>query len=81
LAFHHLMARAAERLMTVPLISVAQVRILEEEDIQAARAPDFLPEDLEPSTKFDDVSIRAGLPEPGGFRLRDLRWFAERARS
>jgi len=78
LAFHHLMARLAERLMTVPLISLAQVRILEEEVVVPLRAPDQLPDDLIPATHFDEVSILDGLPEPGPFRLDDLRWFAER---
>jgi uncharacterized protein YbjT (DUF2867 family) len=78
LAFHHLMARLAERLMTVPLISLAQVKILEEEVVVPLRAPDQLPDDLIPGTPFDEVSILAGLPEAGPFRLDDLRWFAER---
>jgi NADH dehydrogenase len=76
MAFHSLMARAAERLMTVPLLSLAQVRILEEEVIEATCAPDPVPGDLVPSTPYDAGSIRSGLPEPGPFRLSDLRWFA-----
>jgi len=77
-AFHYLMARFAERLMTVPLISLAQVKILEEQVVLPLRAPDQLPDDLIPATPFDEVSILDGLPEPGPFRLDDLRWFAER---
>lgn len=76
--FHHLMARLAERLMTVPLISLAQARILEEEVIEPACAPDQVPDDLLPLTQFDERSIRSGLPNPGRFQLDDLRWFAER---
>jgi NADH dehydrogenase len=79
-AFHYLMARLVERLMTVPLISLAQVRMLEEEVIEPLLAPDPLPDDLIPSTPFDDVSIRGGLPDPGPFRLGDLRWVDERRR-
>lgn len=76
LAFHRLLAVVSEYSMTVPLIAAAQVQILEEEVIEPLRAPDVLPEDLTPSTAFDEQSIRAGLPEPGPFRLADLRWFS-----
>lgn len=76
IAFHYLLARISEWLMTVPLVSLAQVRILEEEVIEAAHASDRLPDDLIPSTPFDVNSIRSRLPEPGPFRLRDLRAFA-----
>ena len=74
LAFHRLLALVAERLMTVPLISVAQVQILKEEVIEPVLAPDGLPEDLTPLTEFNEASIRAGLPEPGRFTHDDLRW-------
>jgi hypothetical protein len=59
--------------MTVPLISVAQVRILAEEVVQPTLAPDSLPADLVPSTPFDHHSIRAGVPDPGPFQLAELR--------
>jgi len=78
LGFHRLLASVSERSMTVPLIAHAQVRILEEEVVEAVRAPDVLPDDLMPSTSFDEESIRAGLPEPGPFGLADLRWFSHR---
>ena len=73
MAFHYLLALVAERFMTVPLISRAQVRILNEEVINPLLAPDRLPSDLEPHTMFNDASIRAGLPDPGRFGLSDLR--------
>jgi NADH dehydrogenase len=76
LAFHYLLALAAERSMTVPLIALAQVRILKEEVVEPVRAPDVLPDDLTPSTPFDEESIRAGLPDPGPFGLADVRWFS-----
>jgi hypothetical protein len=76
MAFHYLMARLAERVMTVPLISLAQVRMLEEEVVEPLRAPDCLPDDLTPSTPFNDASIRAELPDAGRFRLGDLQWFS-----
>ena len=74
-------AWSAERLMTVPLISAAQVRILQEEVVDPAFAPDPLPDDLLPSTAFDSESIRAGVPACTPFRLGDLRLFAKRARA
>lgn len=73
LAFHRLLATVAERVMSVPLISKAQVRILEEEVIDALPATDELPEDLVPTTAFDEAAIRSGLPAPGPFHLSDLR--------
>jgi hypothetical protein len=63
----------AERAMTTPVLSVAQARILTEEVVEPARAPDRLPDDLVPSTPYDERSVRAGLPEPGCFGLADLR--------
>ena len=61
--------------MHVPLVSLAQVHILAEGVVEglppAARPPD----DLVPRTPFSEDVIRAGLPEPGGFGWRDLRWF------
>ena len=68
-----LIARLAEAVMTVPLISLAQVRILAEGIVEPLPAADELPLDLRPATRFDEASIRAGLPEPGGFGRADLR--------
>ncbi len=48
--------------------------MLEEEIAEPVLAFDDLPEDLRPSTPFDERSIRAGLPEPGRFGLKDLRF-------
>jgi uncharacterized protein YbjT (DUF2867 family) len=73
LPFHFLLAKAAERVMVVPLVSTAQVRILQEELIESTLAPDEVPDDLVPQTHFDESSIRTGLPEPRRFGLRDLR--------
>jgi NADH dehydrogenase len=67
-------AAVAEALMTIPLISRAQVRILAEGIVEPLPAADRLPVDLLPATRFDEASIRAGLPSPGGFGRRDLRW-------
>jgi NADH dehydrogenase len=67
-------AVVAEALMTTPLISRAQVRILAEGIVEPLPAADGLPVDLLPATRFDEASIRAGLPPAGGFGWRDLRW-------
>jgi NADH dehydrogenase len=69
---HYVIAWKAERMMRVPIESIAQVRILAE-GVEPAYAPDPLPVDLQPVTPFDEASIRAGLPDPGPFGLRDLR--------
>ena len=67
-------AAITEMVMTVPLISRAQVRILAEGIVEPLPAADRLPVDLLPATPFDEASIRAGLPSPAGFGRRDLRW-------
>ena len=72
-AAHLGIARLAEATMRVPLISIAQVRILAEGVVEAAPFADPPPADLAPSTPFSDEVIRLGLPEPGGFGLADLR--------
>jgi NADH dehydrogenase len=74
-AAHLVLARIFELTMKVPLLAVAQVHILAEgaaEPLPYAPPP---PDDLAPQTPFDEESIRAGLPEPGRFGMRDLRWW------
>lgn len=80
IAFHYALALVAERIMTVPLISLAQVRILREEVIDPLNAPDGLPDDLTPITPFDEATVRAGLPAAGRFQLDDLQWCASFSR-
>lgn len=72
--FHYLFAWVAERLMRIPLISAAQVRMLAEGMTEPLPACDPLPTDLQPRTPFTDEQIRRGLPPPEPFRCRDLRW-------
>jgi NADH dehydrogenase len=74
IAAHLVIARVAEALMRVPLVSIAQVHILAEGIVEAAPFADPPPADLAPSTPFADDVIRAGLPEPGRFGCADLRW-------
>ena len=78
-ALTYTLARAAELMMTVPLIAVAQVRILEEEAVDPVLAPDPLPADLLPMSAFNEESVRAGMRDCSPFGLTDLRVFAKRA--
>jgi NADH dehydrogenase len=84
--FHRALACCLERVMTIPLVSLAQVRILTE-DLTDPFQPggglpgggvEALPPDLTPRTPFGEEQIRSGLPPPGPFSLRDLRLFARR---
>ena len=70
---HWTIAAIAELVMTVPLIARSQVRILAEGIVEPLPAADGLPVDLLPTTRFDEASIRAGLPPAGPFGLQDLR--------
>ena len=63
----------AERTMKIPLLSLAQLRILSEGIVEELPACDALPNDLLPATRFTAEQIQKGLPEPGAFGLRDLR--------
>lgn len=76
------MAWCLERVMTQPMVALAQARMLSEgivrtDDLNQKLAA--LPDDLRPATRFTEESIRAGLPEPGGFGLRDCRCLRRRA--
>jgi len=77
MTFHRALGWVSERVMTIPLVARAQVRMLEEEIVEPVLAFDELPQDLLPSTPFDERSIRAGLPEPGRFGLKDLRFVSD----
>lgn len=72
---HVAMAHIWEATMRVPLLAVAQVHILAEGAMEPAPNASPPPDDLAPQTPFDDATIRAGLPGPGRFALRDLRWW------
>ncbi|HWY69324.1 MAG TPA: NAD(P)H-binding protein [Terriglobales bacterium] len=71
--FLYTLAHVFELTMRVPLIALAQVRILEEGVVDAAPPCAAAPNDLQPSRRFTPEQIRTGLPEPGPFTLRDLR--------
>jgi uncharacterized protein YbjT (DUF2867 family) len=74
--FHYLLAYFCEWTMKVPLVAHAQVRILSEGVVESVLPCDSLPYDLTPTRRFTDDQIRKGLPEPGPFGVRDLRWCA-----
>jgi NADH dehydrogenase len=78
---HYALGQVTEWLMTVPLVAKAQVRMLAEGVTDATQPAGELPADLRPRRLFDAESIRAALPEPGGFGLRDLRIIARRGSS
>lgn len=72
-AFQYAFARVLERIMRIPLVATAQVRILSEGVVEAAPFADALPADLQPTHRFTPDRIRRGLPKPGRFGLRDFR--------
>jgi len=71
--WHQLMARVFELTMTVPLASVAQVRILSEGMAEPASPVSAVPYDLVPTRRFSFEQIRNGLPHPAPFCVGDLR--------
>jgi len=71
--FHYMLAWSLERLMKVPMVSVAQVRMLSEGLAEPLPSSDVLPSPLAPQILFTEERIRQGLPPAGAFGLRDLR--------
>lgn len=71
--FHYGLATLLESVMTIPLVSVAQVRILTEGFDEPYGNCQALPDELRPTIMFSDEQIRAGLPEPGAFGWKDFR--------
>jgi uncharacterized protein YbjT (DUF2867 family) len=72
-AFHRTLAWMLERAMRVPLISMAQVRILSEGAVDAPLGAGELPPELKPARRFNHAQILSGLPEAAAFGWRDLR--------
>jgi uncharacterized protein YbjT (DUF2867 family) len=72
-ALHYVLAAIFELTMRIPLVSLAQVRILSEGIIDAWPPYENLPADLTSTTPFSDEQIRRGLPEPKRFGIEDLR--------
>jgi NADH dehydrogenase len=71
--FHYALGWFVERIMTTPLVSVAQVMMLSEGLADPCPPCELLPPELAPRIPFSADQIRRGLPPVGGFRLGDLR--------
>jgi NADH dehydrogenase len=76
--FHYALGWLLERVMTIPLVSAAQVRILAEGVAKATPPCDTLPVDLMPTRYFSEEQIIKGLPARAGFGLKDLRCFSNK---
>jgi len=76
LAFHYAFGWFCERVMRVPLVALAQVRILSEGIVEPLPPCPFVSDDLAPRRKFTEEQIRHGLPDPAPFGVNDLRWCA-----
>lgn len=70
--FHYPFAALVERIMKVPMVSVAQVRMLSEGLAEPHFPCEMPPDDLAPVIDFTDAQIRKGLPEPKPFGRADL---------
>ena len=71
--FHYALGWCVEKIMTVPLVSVAQVRMLSEGLAEPCPPCEMLPGDIAPKIPFSDDQIRKGLPPAGPFGFHDLR--------
>ncbi|HYZ92133.1 MAG TPA: NAD(P)H-binding protein [Actinomycetota bacterium] len=67
-----ILAWLAERAMKVPMIAIAQVRLLLD-GVEPGPFAEPLPESLVPRTRLTEDVIRAGLPDRTRFGWRDLR--------
>jgi NADH dehydrogenase len=79
--FHYALGWLLERIMTVPMVSVAQVRILSEGLTEPKPNCDQMPSELAPQIRFSEFQIRKGLPAPGPFGLRDIRFLSKKVNS
>ena len=71
--FHYTLGWCLERVMRVPMVSVAQVRILSEGLAEPAPTYDRMPVELAPRLPFSEEQIRKGLPARGPFTRQDCR--------
>jgi NADH dehydrogenase len=71
--FHQALSCCLERMMKVPLVSRAQVRMLCEGLAEPAPACDPMPPELAPRIGFSPQQLRKGLPPAGPFALQDFR--------
>jgi len=73
--FHYALGWFVEKIMTAPLVSTAQVRMLSEGLAEPCPPCPTLPSELAPKIPFSDEQIRKGLPTAGPFGLHDIRFF------
>jgi NADH dehydrogenase len=78
---HYLAAWCFERIMTDPVLTVAQVRILAEGTVEPLPTAESLPADFVPQASFNEERIRNGLTDSKPYGLRDLRWLARYGRA
>jgi hypothetical protein len=71
--FHYILGWFVERIMTVPLVSVAQVQMLSEGLSEPWQPCELLPTELAPKIPFSEEQIGRGLPPGGSFGVRDIR--------
>lgn len=69
---HYPSAALVERVMKVPMVSVAQICMLSEGLAEPHPPCELPPDDLAPAIAFTDTQIRKGLPKPKPFGLADL---------
>jgi len=62
-----------EQCMKIPLVAIAQVKILSESVTELLPDSEPLPEDLKPQLPFSNDQILQGLPEKGGFTSKDIQ--------
>lgn len=71
--FHYVLGWLCERIMKVPMVALAQVRILFESLVVPLPTCDVLPSDLQPTRPLSAKHTRQGLPPPVRFTLTGLR--------
>ncbi|HEX4342633.1 MAG TPA: NAD(P)H-binding protein [Verrucomicrobiae bacterium] len=71
--FHYILGWWVERIMRVPLVSVAQVKMLFEGLAEPTPPCEEPPPELASRIHFTDEQIRKGLPVAGSFGLQDIR--------
>ncbi|MDB4459080.1 NAD(P)H-binding protein [bacterium] len=72
--FHRILALVMERIMIVPMVSNAQIRMLTESLATPMNSVRFPPPELAPRIGFSVNQIQKGLPPETPFGLHDLYW-------
>lgn len=70
--FHYPLAALVERIMKVPMVSVAQIRMLSEGLAEPHLPCELPPDDLAPTIPFTSERIRQGLPNSKAYNLHDM---------